>query len=106
VESVAEIARSWSHEVAVAQDGPSALELASTFRPDIALLDIGLPQMNGYELARRLREMPGMNRVLFVAITGYAGEEERRRSHEAGFNLHLVKPIERIRLQNLLAHLS
>ena len=106
VESAAEIARSWGHEVAAAQDGPSALELARTFRPDIALLDIGLPQMNGYELARRLRGMPGMNRVLLVAITGYAGEEDRRMSHEAGFNLHLVKPIDPIRLQNLLAHLS
>jgi two-component system, chemotaxis family, CheB/CheR fusion protein len=106
VESVAEIVRSWGHEVAVAQDGPSALELASTFRPDIALLDIGLPQMNGYELARRLREMRSMNRMLLVAISGYAGVEDRRRSHEAGFNLHLVKPINPLRLQNLLAHLN
>jgi two-component system, chemotaxis family, CheB/CheR fusion protein len=106
VESVAEIVRSWGHEVAVAQDGPSALELASTFRPDIALLDIGLPQMNGYELARRLREMRSMNRMLLVAISGYAGVEDRRRSHEAGFNLHLVKPINPRRLQNLLAHLN
>jgi two-component system, chemotaxis family, CheB/CheR fusion protein len=106
VESAAEIARSWGHEVAVAQDGPSALELASTFRPDVALLDIGLPQMNGYELARRLREMLGMNKVLLVAITGYAGEEDRRMSHDAGFNLHLAKPIDPIRLRNLLARLS
>jgi len=104
-ESVAELARSWGHEVVVAQDGPTALEVVSGFRPDIALLDIGLPEMNGYELARRLRQISGMETTRLVAITGYAREEDRRAAQEAGFSLHLTKPVDPVRLKNLLATL-
>ena len=84
----------------------TALELVSRFRPDIALIDIGLPSMDGYDLARRLREMPGMASVFLVAITGYAREEDKQASHEAGFNLHLVKPVEPSRLEKLIATLA
>ncbi len=105
-EVAAELARSWGHEVAVAQDGAAAIEAAIKFRPDIALIDIGLPQMNGYELARRLRELPGMEATRLVAITGYGREEDRRAAHEAGFTLHLVKPVDPVRLERLLATLS
>jgi len=105
-ETLAELARSWGHEVAVAEDGPTALELASKFLPEIALVDIGLPQMDGYELARRLRKIPGMEGLPLVAITGYARDEDRRAAHEAGFTLHLVKPVDPGRLEKLLATLS
>jgi two-component system CheB/CheR fusion protein len=103
---MAQLARSWGHQVAVASHGLSALELASKFRPDIALIDIGLPEMNGYELARRLRQLPTMLPLQLVAITGYGREEDRRAAEEAGFNLHLVKPIDPIRLKQLLITLS
>ena len=104
--TVAEFAKLLGHEVAIAPDGTAALELAGQFRPDIALIDIGLPQMNGYELARRLRDLPEMERVPLVAVTGYAREEDRQAALAAGFNLHLAKPIEPARLERLLTTLQ
>jgi len=81
-------------EVLVASDGPSALEIARQFRPEVALLDIGLPAMDGYELASRLRRLPGMpDDLRLVAVSGYGQESDRRRSLEAGFSAHLVKPV-------------
>jgi two-component system, chemotaxis family, CheB/CheR fusion protein len=103
---VAESARAWGHTVKVAYDGPRALELAAAFRPEIALLDIGLPQMNGYELARRVRRLDGVEATLLVALTGYAREEDRQEARKAGFNYHLIKPIEPARLKRLLATLE
>jgi CheY-like chemotaxis protein len=103
--TVAEFAKLLGHEVAIAPDGPSALELAGQFRPDIALIDIGLPQMNGYELARCLRALPEVAAIPLVAITGYAREENRQAALAAGFNLHLAKPIEPARLERLLTTL-
>lgn len=100
-----EIIRGLGHEVAYATDGAAALELACEFRPEVALLDIGLPEMSGYELARRLRELPGLETLFLVALTGYGREEDRRAAQDAGFNLHLVKPIDAERLQSLLATL-
>jgi CheY-like chemotaxis protein len=82
------------HEVRTAYDGPAALEAAEAFDPAIVLLDIGLPGMDGYEVARRLRQLPGRDKVLLVALTGYGQEEDRRRSREAGFDHHLVKPVD------------
>jgi CheY-like chemotaxis protein len=105
-EAASELAVGWGHQVAVAHDGPDALEVARNFRPDIALIDIGLPEMNGYELARRFRELAGLETVFLVAITGYGGEEDQRAAQEAGFNLHFTKPIDPIRLKRLLATLS
>ncbi len=69
----------------------------------VVLLDLGLPRMDGYEVARRLREQPGLENVLLVALTGYGQEEDRRRSGEAGFDRHLVKPADSTALQDLLA---
>jgi signal transduction histidine kinase/CheY-like chemotaxis protein len=80
--------------IQIAHDGPSALRVAQRFVADIALLDIGLPVMDGYELARRLRELPGFAQTHLVAVTGYGQQDDRRRSSEAGFNAHLVKPVE------------
>ena len=102
-ESLALLMRMAGHEVGTAYEGPSALTKARTFLPDAVLLDIGLPRMDGYQVARRLRQEPGGDRLMLLALTGYGQEEDRRRSREAGFDHHLVKPIDLDRLQELLA---
>jgi CheY-like chemotaxis protein len=87
------------HDVRVARDGATALDICRAFTPAVALLDIDLPVMNGYILAERLRELPGMAAVHVIAITGYG---ERRRSRVAGFDRHLVKPIDLDELNRIL----
>lgn len=94
------------HQVRAVANGPSALETALAFRPDVALLDISLPGMDGYEVARRLRQQPELRNVVLVAVTGYGQESDRRRSSEAGFEHHLVKPIDLDALQRLFAAIS
>ena len=94
--------RLYGQEVEVAHDGPSALARAATFRPEVILLDIGLPGMDGYEVARRLRGMPGFEAVTLLALTGWGQEEDRRRSLEAGFDHHLVKPVDPEAILDLL----
>ena len=94
--------RSWQHEVAVAHDGPSAIAEAIRFVPDVVLLDIGLPLLDGYEVARRLRADPRLDDVCLIAITGYGQAADRQRSRAAGFDLHLVKPIDTRELAELL----
>jgi signal transduction histidine kinase/CheY-like chemotaxis protein len=101
--SLAMLLRLWGHEVAIAHDATAALRVAEAQRPEVALLDIGLPGMDGYELARQLRPQPGLGRTVLVALTGWGQEEDRRRSQEAGFNHHLVKPVDLSALQELLA---
>jgi PAS domain S-box-containing protein len=97
------------HEVELAHDGEAAVEKTCVYRPDLILLDLGLPKLNGYEACRKIRAMDGANgdegapRKVIVALTGWGQEDDRRRSHEAGFDLHLVKPIELAALQRLLA---
>jgi PAS domain S-box-containing protein len=93
-EMLAEALGAVGHEVSVAADGPSALEIAATAPPEVALLDIGLPVMDGYEVARRLREIPGCQRTRLIALTGYGQESDRERSRKAGFAEHLVKPVD------------
>ncbi|MEA2559991.1 MAG: hypothetical protein QOH06_1495 [Acidobacteriota bacterium] len=93
------------HEVETAADGPTGVELAGRFHPDLVLLDIGLPGENGYEVARRLAEHPARSRMRLVALTGYGQESDHLLSREAGFDLHLVKPLELARLRELLAGL-
>jgi signal transduction histidine kinase/ActR/RegA family two-component response regulator len=92
-------------EVRTAQDGLEAVEAAATFRPDVVLLDIGMPKLNGYEAARRIREQSQGDRVVLVALTGWAQDEDRQRSKEAGFDFHLVKPVDPAALKRLLAEL-
>ena len=94
------------HEVQVAYDGPSAMKLMSTFIPDIALIDLGLPTMDGYEVAQRLREQPEFRNVILIAQTGWGREEDRKRACEAGFEHHLVKPINHHQLAQILAGLE
>ncbi|HWO19889.1 MAG TPA: ATP-binding protein [Kofleriaceae bacterium] len=91
------------YAVAIAHDGPAALRTAATFEPEIALLDIGLPVMDGYELARRLREL---GRLHLVALSGYGQEADRRRSAEAGFEVHLTKPVDLRHLESVVRSLG
>ena len=91
------------HEVEIAFDGPTALEAAERFAPDLVLMDIGLPRMSGYEVARQLRDKEEFNTTTLVAVTGYSDAEDRQRSQEAGFNDHVVKPVDLETLKRLLA---
>ena len=91
------------HDVRTAHDARSALEAARAQPPDVVLLDIGLPGGSGYEVARQMRALPGLKDVVLVAVTGLGQEEDKRRSREAGFNAHLVKPVELHAIIALLA---
>jgi signal transduction histidine kinase len=91
------------HEVAIVGDGREAVELARRFAPEVILLDIGLPGMDGYELARNLRRMPETRASRMIAVTGYGQQKDRARSAEAGFDLHLVKPVDPAWLADLVA---
>jgi DNA-binding response OmpR family regulator len=89
--------------VRIAYGSQEALRLADEFRPDTALLDIGMPEMNGCDLARSLRGQAWGERILLIAVTGWGQEEDRRRTREAGFDAHLVKPVDHAVLLRLLA---
>jgi PAS domain S-box-containing protein len=91
------------HEVRTAHDGPTALLIAQAFHPEVVLLDIGMPGMDGYEVARRLRQQPQGQAAHLVALTGWGQETDRRRSTEAGFDYHLVKPVQPNALEEVLA---
>ncbi len=93
------------NDVRSAHDGLRAVELAAEFRPDVVLLDVGLPKLNGYDAARRIRDHLGED-VVLVAVTGWGQEEDKRRAKEAGFDFHQVKPLDPARLQELLASLE
>jgi CheY-like chemotaxis protein len=101
-ESLGLLVRAWGHEVRLAQDGPSALATFQSFHPDVILLDIGLPGMSGWEVARQIREQEGW-RGLLVAVTGYSQQQDRVISRQAGIDFHLVKPVEPEQIRRLLA---
>jgi DNA-binding response OmpR family regulator len=101
--SLAVLVQTWGHQARVAHDGSVALEIAREFRPEVVLLDLGLPGMSGFEMAERLRKEPGLEKSFLVALTGYGTEDDRRRTFEAGFDAHLVKPADLDELQTLLA---
>jgi signal transduction histidine kinase len=105
-ELMAEALAASGHETRVAFDGPEALEVAAAFAPEVALLDIGLPVMDGYELARRLREHSGGDRLRLVAVTGYGQSKDRERSRAAGFDEHLVKPVDLDHLEKVIDRLA
>ncbi len=93
----------WGHNVRVAADGVHGLALAQERVPDLALVDIGLPIMDGYEVARRLRPLVLPNALTLIALTGYGQDDDRRRAREAGFDHHLVKPVDLGELKSLLS---
>ena len=93
-DSLHALLRDYGFPCASALDGPSGLETVTSFAPDVILLDLGLPGLDGYEVARRVRSLPDGARVLIVAVTGYGEERDRERSAEAGFDAHLVKPVD------------
>jgi CheY-like chemotaxis protein/nitrogen-specific signal transduction histidine kinase len=101
-ESLGMMLRLMGNEVRTAHDGMAAVEVADSYRPELVLLDIGLPKLNGYEACRRIREQPWSHGMVIVALTGWGQEEDRRRSQEAGFNHHLVKPVEISALRTFL----
>jgi PAS domain S-box-containing protein len=101
-ESLGRMLRLLGNEVRTAHDGPAAFDLAIDFIPEVILLDIGLPGMNGLEVARRLRQLPGLRDCLLIAQTGWGQDEDRRRTSEAGFDHHLVKPLNLAVLQKFL----
>ncbi len=104
--SLAMMLRLMGNETQTAHDGQEALELAAAFRPDVVLLDIGMPKLNGYEVARRIREQSWGKNLVLVAVTGWGQDDDRRRSRESGFNVHMVKPVDPAKLEKLLAELQ
>jgi PAS domain S-box-containing protein len=104
--SLAILLQMTGNETQMAHDGLEAVEVAEKFRPDVILLDIGLPKLSGYDACRRIREQPWGKSILMVALTGWGQEEDRRRSTEAGFNGHMVKPVDYTALMKLLVSRS
>ena len=99
---MATLLRIIGHEVRTAYDGSTALEMARLQSPEVVLCDVSMPGMGGLEVARRLREDLGLHDALLVATTGYGHEDDKQRSEEAGFNAHMVKPMDMRALQTLL----
>jgi PAS domain S-box-containing protein len=104
--SLSMLLRLQGHEVRVAHDGPTALEMAKAFQPHVIFLDIGMPGMDGYEVARRVRKTPGIEKTLLAALTGWGQQEDRLRTADAGFNHHLVKPPDPKLIEKLLNDLK
>ncbi len=94
------------HDIHTAHDGLEAVQAAATFRPDVVLLDIGLPKMDGYEAARHIRQQRWGKGMLLIALTGWGQEEDKRQALEAGFDQHMTKPVDPATLGKLLATLT
>jgi CheY-like chemotaxis protein len=105
-DSLAMLLRLKGNEVHTAYDGLEAVGAVAAFQPDVVLMDIGLPKLNGYDAARRIREQPRGPDAVLIALTGWGQDEDRRRSREAGFDYHMVKPVDPAELQNLLRSLD
>jgi CheY-like chemotaxis protein len=105
-QSLAMLLESMGHQVRIAHDGPRALEIAREFLPEVGLIDIGLPGMTGYEVARRLRDQPQLANMLLIAQTGWGRDEDRERAREAGFDHHMAKPIDHQSLFRLISGLQ
>jgi two-component system CheB/CheR fusion protein len=105
-DSLAMLLRLVGHEVRTAHDGRQALVVAAAYRPDLVLLDIGLPGLDGFTVARHLRSQPELAGAVLVALTGYGSDEDRRQAQAAGFNHHMVKPLDLDALQELLTALE
>ncbi|HEU5321155.1 MAG TPA: response regulator [Methylomirabilota bacterium] len=102
-ETLSLLLQALGHEVRTVHDGRRAVEEAEAFRPDAALLDIGMPGLDGYEVARLIRATPWGRTVILIALTGWGQDEDVRRAHAAGFDRHLLKPVDIVPLQEALA---
>ena len=105
VDTLASLLRIMGHEVRAAADGQEAVATARVFRPEVVLLDIGMPKLNGYEACRRIRADAMGNKMFIVALTAWSEPADRARSRDAGFDLHLAKPLDPTELQALFASL-
>jgi len=105
-DSLSEMLKMMGNDTRTAYDGQQGVDLAGEYRPDVILLDIGLPKLDGYEACRRIREQPKGNGVVLIAVTGWGQDEDRRRSHEAGFDHHMVKPVDPQALLSMIAVLN
>ena len=105
-ESLATLLKISGHETRMAHDGVEAVEQAETFKPDVVFLDIGMPTIDGHETARRIRSQPWGRDIVLVALTGWGQTEDRRRSREAGFDHHLVKPADPSVVEKLIASIA
>jgi len=104
-ETLARLLRQEGNEVEVAQDGIEAVESAARFLPDVVVLDIAMPKLDGYEAARKIREQPWGKHMVLIALTGWGQQQDRRRTQEAGFDAHLTKPVNYEAIMELLANL-
>jgi CheY-like chemotaxis protein len=102
-DSLGQLLEMFGNEVRTANDGEAGLATAAQFRPDVVLMDIGMPKLNGYEAARRIRQHPWGQAMVLVALTGWGQEDDRKKSAAAGFDHHLVKPVEVDALMKLLS---
>jgi CheY-like chemotaxis protein len=105
-ESLAMLLESVGADVHTASDGLAALEKLDSYRPSVMLLDIGMPGMDGFEVARRARQRPASRDLTLIALTGWGQEADRRRSREVGIDFHLVKPVDLVQLGELLTALA
>lgn len=105
-ESLAMLLSLSGHEVRTANDGLAALDVARAFRPRVVLLDLGMPRLNGYDAARAIRAEPWGSNLVLIALTGWGQEEDKRRTAEAGFNAHLIKPVDHHAFEELLTSLD
>jgi CheY-like chemotaxis protein len=103
VETMAALVRLWGHDVRIAHDGGEALDVAAAYHPHVVLLDVSLPGMDGYQVAQRLRRDPGREQPFMVSVTGHGQDSDVQRSLEAGFDRHLLKPVDPDTLHDLLA---
>lgn len=106
VQGFAMLLKAYSHEVRTAQNGIAAVQLALEFKPQVAMLDIGLPELNGYEVAKQIRKQPGGTKIVLIALTGYGQESDREASTDAGFDYHLVKPAKFEQLLQILSEVE
>ena len=104
-DTLARLLRQEGNEVQVAQDGNEAFDAAEEFRPDVVVLDIAMPKLNGYEAARKIRAQPWGKQMVLIALTGWGQQQDRRRTQDAGFDAHLTKPVNYEAIMELLASL-